>query len=149
MISNCSKQLSALKTWIYHFIVSWLACVRCFSAPEMFIQHHPRAWTYNLWTLRLGRDLTELPAEWETSWLHWLLRPADRLRVKTKGKPKLHFLVLVQTGINLNFKRSKKNNKKNLLRHLFILKLLFVLKSGSFNTSEHSHRGYRRRLQTP
>lgn len=53
-----------------HFIASWLACVRCFSAPEMLIQHHPRAWTYNLWMPRLGRDLTELPAEWETSWLH-------------------------------------------------------------------------------
>lgn len=28
MISNCSKWRRALKTWIHHFIASWLACVK-------------------------------------------------------------------------------------------------------------------------
>lgn len=69
-----------------------LACVRCFSAPEMLIHHHPRAWTYNLWTLRLGRDLTELPAEWETSWLHTTAQSIRQAACEDKGKTQIPFL---------------------------------------------------------
>lgn len=78
-----SKWRSALKTGIYHFIAFGPPCVRCFNTPEMLMQHHPGARTYNLWTPRLSHDLTELPAEWETSWLHTTTRS---IRKKNKDR---------------------------------------------------------------